>query len=437
MFRCIVMGAAGRDFHNFRTFFRAHPEFHVVAFTATQIPFIESRSFPRSLAGDGYDADVPIYEEDGLADLIGDLNAEFVFFAYSDVTHEHVMHQAAIAQAAGASFVLLGPGHTQLRSNKPVVALTATRTGAGKSPVTQWLARSLTAKGIRAVAIRHPMPYGNLNAQAVQRFADYEDFETAGCTIEEREEYEPYIRQGLVIFAGVDYAAVLAAAEQEADVILWDGGNNDFSFIQPDLNIVVCDALRPGHEIRYYPGETNFRSADVIVMSKISEATDEALQQIREHAEALVPGATLIEADLEVTAENPEAIEGKRVIVVEDGPTVTHGGMAYGAGWIIARRYNAHPVDPRPFATGSIATTYTRFPHLKSVLPAMGYSYSQMQELRQTIEASNAELVIDGSPVDLGRLLDLRIGVVNVRYSFVQRSGPDLLELVMERLNLD
>lgn len=434
MFNCIVMGAAGRDFHNFRTFFRAHPEFHVVAFTATQIPFIEARSFPVSLAGKGYDEDIPIYEEDGLAELIVKHQVDFVFFAYSDVSHEEVMHHACITQAAGASFVLLGPEHTQLQASKPVVALTATRTGAGKSPLTQWLAKALNEQGIRAVAIRHPMPYGNLKLQAAQRFATYDDFEVAGCTIEEREEYEPYIRQGLVVFAGVDYEAVLAAAQQEADVLLWDGGNNDFPFIAPDLDIVVCDTLRAGDEVHYYPGETNLRSADIAILSKVGEATDEAKQQLRNSIALLNPGAEIVEADLEVRAENPQSIDGKRVIVVEDGPTVTHGGMAYGAGWIVAWRHHAHAIDPRPFAVGSIAATFERYPHLKAVLPAMGYSHTQMQELKQTIEASNAEMVIDGSPVDLGRLLDLRVSVVNVRYAFVQKTGPDLLGLVKSKL---
>jgi predicted GTPase len=433
--RCLIMGAAGRDFHDFRTFFRSHPEFHVLAFTATQIPFIDARAFPRSLAGPGYDQDIPIYSEDRLPRLIAELDIEFVFFAYSDISHEEVMHKASVVEAAGASFVLLGPGHTELRSGKPVVALTATRTGAGKSPITQWLAKRLVEAGVRAVTIRHPMPYGNLSRQAVQRFASYEDFRRADCTIEEREEYEPYVRAGLVIFAGVDYAAILRAAEAEADVILWDGGNNDFPFIRPDLGIVVCDALRAGHETHYYPGETNLRRADVVVISKVSGARRAQLVALHDAVARLRPTAEVIEADLEVTLEDPERVRGKRAIIVEDGPTVTHGGMGYGAGWIAATRYLAHPVDPRPHAVGTIRETYARYPHLESILPAMGYSPEQIGELQETIVASGAEIVIDGSPADLSRLLDLRIPIANARYAFVQKNGPDLFELVMNRLS--
>jgi len=428
------MGAAGRDFHDFRTFFRSHPDFHVLAFTATQIPFIDARAFPQSLAGPGYEDDIPIYSEDRLPELIAELDIEFVFFAYSDVSHEDVMHKASVVEAAGASFVLLGPGHTELRSSKPVVALTATRTGAGKSPITQWLAKRLVEAGVRAVTIRHPMPYGNLSRQAVQRFASYADFETAECTIEEREEYEPYVRAGLVIFAGVDYAAILRAAEAEADVILWDGGNNDFPFVRPDLGIVVCDALRAGHETHYYPGETNLRRADVVVISKVSGARRAQLVALHETVARLRPTAEVIEADLEVTLDHPERVRGKRAIVVEDGPTVTHGGMGYGAGWIAATRHLARPVDPRSHAVGTIKETYARYPHLESILPAMGYSPEQIRELQETIEASGAEIVIDGSPADLSRLLDLRIPIANARYAFVQKNGPDLFELVMSRL---
>ncbi len=437
MFNCIIMGAAGRDFHNFRTFFRQHPEFRVCAFTATQIPFIDARSFPRELAGEHYSADIPIREEAELESLIAEFGVEFVFFAYSDLSHQAVMHLAARVQAAGASFVLLGPGQTALKSQVPVVAITATRTGAGKSPLTQFLARRLADAGISVVTVRHPMPYGNLKAQAVQRFADTADLDKHQCTIEEREEYEPYVRQGLVIYAGVDYAAVLRAAEREAQVILWDGGNNDFSFFQPDLNIVVCDALRAGHGLEYYPGETNFRSADMLVINKVENAAPGNVATIEALQQRFNPDATLVLSDLELSVAEPGQLEGKRVIVVEDGPTVTHGGMSHGAGYVAARQYGvAEVIDPRAFAVGSIRDSFADHPHLDDVLPAMGYSELQRQELSETIEASGAELVINGSPADIQGLLELSLPVVQVQYRWVQRQGPDLLEQVCRRLGL-
>ena len=374
-FNCIIMGAAGRDFHNFRTFFAGHPEYRVCAFTAAQIPFIAQRSFPHELAPDGYDSDIPIHDESELPGLIKTLAIDFVFFSYSDVAHTEVMHRASIVQAAGASFVLLGPAQTSLASRRKVVAVTATRTGTGKSPLTQWLARSLADEGVRAVTIRHPMPYGNLRAQAVQRFATPADLDLHDCTIEEREEYEPYVSQGLVIFAGVDYAAILQAAEAEADLILWDGGNNDFSFVKADLNIVVCDALRAGNGMDYYPGETNFRAADIVVINKTGQASAADIETIKSLKEMTNPGAGVATADLEVTVDAPEDILGKRVLIVEDGPTVTHGGMGYGAGWIAAHKYGvAEVVDPRTCAVGSLVDIYQAYPQLLAVLPAMGYS---------------------------------------------------------------
>jgi len=436
MYRCIIMGAAGRDFHDFRTFFLDHPEFRVVAFTATQIPFITDRSFPQALAGEAYDSDIPIFDESELSRLIAELEVDFVFFAYSDLPHREVMHRAAIAQAAGASFALLGPHQTQLPARCPVVAITATRTGAGKSPLTQWLARSLTDAGIRAAILRHPMPYGSLGAQAVQRFATPEDLDRQDCTIEEREEYEPYVRQGLVIYAGVDYRAILAEAEREADIILWDGGNNDFSFIRPDLNIVVCDALRAGHGLDYYPGETNFRAADILVINKVAQARLEDIDTILALRADLNPGAALVQSDLEVTVETPERLRGARTLIVEDGPTVTHGGMPWGAGWVAARKYGAGEiVDPRPHARGSIEATYAANPHLRQVLPAMGYSKAQRAELKATIEASGAELVLNASPADIGRLLDLKLPVVPVRYRFAVREGADIVARVRGMLS--
>jgi predicted GTPase len=396
VFNCIIMGAAGRDFHDFKTFFMDHPEFRVCAFTATQIPFIEQRSYPKSLAGNHYNEDIPIHDESQLPALIARYQVQFVFFAYSDISHQEVMHRASIVQAAGASFVLLGAGQTQLASRRPVVSITATRTGAGKSPLTQWLALQLTAAGIRVATLRHPMPYGNLNAQAVQRFASPQDFDTQQCTIEEREEYEPYVSQGLVIYAGVDYRAILAAAEQEADIILWDGGNNDFSFVASDLSIVVSDALRAGHGLAYYPGETNFRGADILVINKASAASDEDIAQIMTLREQLNPAAQVLRADLEVTVDAAEILKGKRVLIVEDGE---------------------------------------RYSHLKPVLPAMGYSPEQRSELKSTIESSGAEVVINGSPADIAGLLQLSLPVAQVRYRFVPREGADLLAAVTALLS--
>ena len=431
MFNCIIMGAAGRDFHDFQTFFRDNPEFYVKAFTATQIPFISERSYPQELAGAAYDSDIPIYEEAELPRLIAELKVDFVFFAYSDLPHNEVMHRASMVQSCGASFVLLGPGQTALRSGKKVVAITATRTGAGKSPLTQWLATALTRAGVRVVTLRHPMPYGNLGAQAVQRFAEPADLDRHQCTIEEREEYEPYVRQGLVIFAGVDYQAILGAAEAEADIILWDGGNNDFSFIEPDLSIVVSDALRAGHGLDYYPGETNFRAADILVINKVANASPGDISRILELKEQFNPAAAVVLSDLEVTVPDPDQVRGRRVLIVEDGPTVTHGGMAYGAGWVAAQKYAvAEVVDPRPLARGSISETFAANPHLHRVLPAMGYSQHQCRELKATIEASDADIVLNASPADIAALLALSLPVVQVSYRFVARQGPDLIAAV-------
>jgi predicted GTPase len=432
MFNCIIMGAAGRDFHNFQTFFIDHPQFRVRAFTATQIPYIAERSYPQALAGDAYKEDIPIYDEEELPRLIVELDIDFVFFAYSDLPHHEVMHRASIVQSCGASFVLLGPRHTMLHSSKKVVAITATRTGAGKSPLTQWLASELTDAGVRVATLRHPMPYGNLGAQAVQRFARQEDLDSHNCTIEEREEYEPYVRRGLVIFAGVDYRAILRAAEAEADIILWDGGNNDFSFVEPDINIVVSDALRAGHGLDYYPGETNFRAADILVINKVSGASAEDIARVVALKEELNPTAQLVQSDLEVTVDNPAEIRGRRVLVIEDGPTVTHGGMAYGAGWVAAKKYGvAAVVDPRPLAQGSIRETFAANPHLHNVLPAMGYSAAQRRELKATIEASDAEVVLNASPADVATLLQLSRPVTQVNYRFVVRQGPDIFAAVM------
>ncbi|MEW4530036.1 GTPase [Maioricimonas sp. JC845] len=434
-YRCLIMGAAGRDFHDFQTFFVTHPEFRVCGFTAAQIPFIDARSFPHELAGPGYEEDLPIYPEERLAELIRNLSIDFVFFAYSDLSHEEVMHRASLVQAAGAGFALLGPKQTQLTAARPVIAVTAVRTGAGKSPLTQWLARHLRSRSVRPGVIRHPMPYGNLRDQRVQHFETVADLDRFRCTIEEREEYEPYLEEGIPVFAGVRYAEILDVAGRQSDVILWDGGNNDTPFVRPDLWIVVADGLRPGHETTYYPGETNFRSADVIVISKASAASPESLQKIRTHANSLNPDAAIIEADLVLTCDDEEQLRGRHVLVIEDGPTLTHGGMASGAGMEVAGRSGvASIVDPRHHAVGTIAETLKAFPHLGPVLPACGYSDEQIRDLSETIRRSDAEIVIDGSPARLERLLEIPQRIVNVRYRFEQRSGPDLAGLVSDRL---
>jgi len=431
-FKCIVMGAAGRDFHDFLTFLRHHSEqFEVVAFTATQIPYIDARSFPVELAGPAYSSDIPIHPEERLAELVEEHSVDFVFLSYSDLAHEAVMHRASIAQAAGASFALLGPEHTELRSSLPVVAVTAVRTGAGKSPLCQAIAADLSGRGHRVGIVRHPMPYGDLLRQVAQRFASVEDLDLHECTIEEREEYEPYLERGLVIYAGVDYAQILEQLESESDVVLWDGGNNDGPFVRPDLLVTVVDALRPGHELAYYPGETNFRRADVIVVNKVEHAAASALEEIRAHAERINPFAVLVEADLAVEVAEPESVRGRRVLVVEDGPTLTHGGMATGAGYVAAQQFGAAEiVDPRPHAVGSIAEAFRRYPHLGEVLPALGYSELQRGELAETVAASGADLVLDASPARLDRFLGSDPPIVRVFYRFEQRSGPDLMGLV-------
>jgi len=437
-YRCIVMGAAGRDFHVFLSFLRGNARFRVVAFTASQIPFIDRRHFPQSLAGPGYAGDIPIHDESELTDLIRKHDVDFVFFAYSDIAHADVMHKASLVQAAGASFIMLGPEHTQLASDRPVASITATRTGAGKSPLTQWLARTLRDQGRRAAVIRHPMPYGNLSMQRVQRFATPADLDEQDCTIEEREEYEPYVDMGIPIYAGVDYRAILDRAAADADLVLWDGGNNDFSFIRPDLDIVVVDALRAGHETVYFPGEVNFRRADVLVISKCGSAEPGAVDGIRGRIRRYNPAADVCTADLKIRVAEPERIEGRRVLVIEDGPTVTHGGMSFGAGTVAARRHGATAVDPRPYAVGTIRDTFTANPHLEKVLPAMGYSHAQRESLEATINAccaaEDVACVVDGSPARLDRMLHLDVPMTRVTYAFVQLDGPPLEERVLALL---
>jgi len=433
--RVIIMGAAGRDFHNFNVFFRDNPDYEVVAFTAAQIPNIEGRRYPPELAGPLYPEGIPIHPEEELPELIRRFRVDRVVFAYSDVSHEYVMHRASIAHAAGADFWLMGPRATQLKSRKPVVSIGAVRTGSGKSPTTRRVARLLRELGWRPVIVRHPMPYGDLRKQVVQRFASFEDLDRYECTIEEREEYEPHLANGFIVYAGVDYERILRAAEEEGDLILWDGGNNDFPFFVPDLHIVVADPHRPGHELRYHPGEANLRMADVVVINKIDTASPEAIHQVRENVRQVNPRAVLIEAAMPIFVEDPNAIRGRRVLVVEDGPTLTHGEMAYGAGMVAARRFGAAEIlDPRPYAVGSIREVYQRYPQTGPVLPAMGYGAEQIRELEETINRAPCDLVLTATPVDLTRILRVRHPVLRVRYEIQEIGRPTLADVLMERL---
>lgn len=431
--KVIIMGAAGRDFHNFNVFFRDNEEYEVVAFTATQIPDIEGRKYPPELAGKLYPNGIPIYSEDELEDLIKKFKVDFVVFAYSDVSHEYVMNRASRAMAAGASFMLLGPSHTMLTSTKPVISVCAVRTGSGKSQTTRRVAEILKKLGKKTVVIRHPMPYGDLTKQVVQRFGSFEDLDKHNCTIEEREEYEPHIDRGNVVYAGVDYEKILRQAEQEADVILWDGGNNDFPFFKPDLHIVVVDPHRPGHEVTYHPGETNLRLADVIVINKIDTAYPEDIQIVRENSRSANPRAVIIEAASPIFVENYEAIKGKKVLVIEDGPTLTHGEMSYGAGYVAAEKYGAAEIiDPRPYAVGSIKETYEKYTQLEVILPAMGYSPKQLKELEETINAVPADLVIVATPINLGKILKINKPYVRVKYELQEIGKPDLEDIIKE-----
>jgi predicted GTPase len=434
MLRTLIMGAAGRDFHNFNVYFRDNPGCEVVAFTASQIPNIEGRTYPPELAGSRYPAGIPVYPEIELPRLIHDLRVDQVVFAYSDVAHVQVMHHASAVLAAGADFCLLGPHHTQLKSNKPVISVGAVRTGAGKSQTTRHVARILRRLGWRVVPIRHPMPYGNLVKQAVQRLASFEDLDRYECTIEEREEYEPLLEELGLVYAGVDYERILRQAEQEADIILWDGGNNDLPFYVPDFHIVVADPHRPGHEVSYHPGEANARLADVFVINKVDTAPVENVITVLNNLHGLNPRAVVIEAASPIRVGNPAVIRGRRVLVVEDGPTLTHGGMTYGAGWLAARRCGAAEiVDPRPHCVGSICATYRQYPLLGPVLPAMGYGRSMMDELEQTINNTDADLVIVGTPIDLSRFLRVNKPIERVRYELQEIGQPTLEGLLNAR----
>ena len=431
MRRVVIMGAGGRDFHDFNVVFRGNRDARVVAFTAAQIPGIADRVYPASLAGALYPKGIPIHDERDLAELIRRELVDEVVLAYSDLSHEEVMHKASLVLAAGADFHLLGPRATMLMANRPVVAVTAVRTGCGKSQTSRRIGKLLVDAGFRVALVRHPMPYGDLERMRVQRFASLADIDAAHPTVEEREEYEPAVQMGMVMWAGVDYGEILARAEEESDVVVWDGGNNDFPFFEPDLWITVLDPLRAGHELTYYPGETNLRLADVVVVNKVDSATPEEVDRVLADVAAVNGSATVIRAESPVTLQDGPALAGKRVLVVEDGPTLTHGGMAFGAGTVAARQaHAAELVDPRPFAVGSIAGVYERYPNIGPVLPAMGYSDEQLEELRRTIDAAGADVVVTGTPLDLGRLIATRIPIRRATYELRELGTPTLADVL-------
>lgn len=434
MKRILIVGAAGRDFHNFNVVFRGNPEYQVVAFTATQIPDIANRRYPPELADDAqYPDGIPIFEERDLEKLIVTERVDAVVFSYSDISHQNLMHLASRAVAAGADFWLLGTEHTQLKSSVPVVSVCAVRTGCGKSPVSRLVTFELRKQGWNPVVVRHPMPYGDLVAQAVQRFATMEDLDFQQCTIEEREEYEPHIRDGTVVYAGVDYERILRRAEKEGDIILWDGGNNDTPFYESDLEIVVADPHRPGHELAYFPGEVNLRRADVVVINKVDTATRQDIETVRHNIHICNPKARIIETACRVSVSAPELVKGRRVLVVEDGPTLTHGEMPYGAGVVAARQFGAEElVYPRPFAVGSIRGTYEKYPHLTNLLPAMGYSVMQRHELEETINRVPCDLVLIATPIDLERVIRIDKPSLRVTYRVEELTHPGLVEILAQ-----
>ncbi len=440
--RALIMGAAGRDFHNFNVFFRDNPDYEVMAFTAAQISELDSRAeiekrvYPPELAGERYPEGIQIYPESLLEELIKEKGIDEVFFSYSDVSHVYVMNEASRAQAAGASFTLLGPEATMLRSEKPVISVCAVRTGSGKSPVSRWLVSKLKDRGHSVVVIRHPMPYGALLKQRVQRFETLEDLDRYDCTIEEREDYEPHLERGAIVFAGVDYEDILREAEKEAEIIVWDGGNNDFPFYHPSLHIVVVDPHRAGHELGYYPGETNLRMADIAIISKVNTADAEKVEEVEANITKANPGAQIFKAAIVITSEDDDAIRDKRVLVVEDGPTVTHGGMSYGAATIKADELGATIVDPRPYAMGSIRDVYKQYLHLERVLPAVGYSEAQTRELSETINATPSDLVLLGTPTDIRRYLKVNKTVIRVRYEFEEVVPGQIEEAIFSWLKI-
>lgn len=432
----LIMGAAGRDFHNFNVFFRDKEDFKVVAFTAAQIPDIAGRQYPVQLSGPLYPGGIPIFPEENLAELIKKYDIDQVILAYSDLSHQYVMEKASLVLAKGADFRLMGPKTTMLQAKVPVVSVCAVRTGSGKSETTRKVASILKEMGKKVVVVRHPMPYGDLAQQIWQRFENYDDLDRYHCTIEEREEYEPHIDMGTIVYAGVDYGVILERAEQEADVIIWDGGNNDIPFYKPDLHIVVTDPLRAGHELTYYPGAVNLMMADVLIIDKIDTASLDNIAILRDNIYRMAPDAIVVEAASPIRVEHAELIKGKKVIVIEDGPTLTHGGMPFGAGLVAAQRYRAAEIiDPRLFAIGSIRNVYQKFPLIGKVLPAMGYGKVQIKELEDTINSSDAELVIIGTPIDLSRVMQINKEYVRVRYDLQEIGSPDLKEIILQRLS--
>jgi predicted GTPase len=434
--KVIIMGAAGRDFHNFNMYFRDNERYEVVAFTAAQIPNIEGRRYPSELAGRLYPKGIPISPEEELPQLIAEHKVDQVVFAYSDISHIDLMHKGSQVLARGADFRLMGNHRIYLEAKVPVISVCAVRTGSGKSPATRKICAILKERDVCVVAIRHPMPYGDLVRQRVQRFATYEDLDKHDCTIEEREEYEPLIDNGIIVYAGVDYEAILRQAENEAAVIVWDGGNNDLPFIRSDLHIVIADPLRPGHESLYHPGEANVRMADVVIINKAHTADRKDILSVRENVHRMNPRALVIEAASPITVDSPGLIRGKRVLVVEDGPTVTHGEMSYGAGTIAAEDNGAEIIDPRPYAVGSIAELYSRFRHLGDILPAMGYGEEQVRELEETINRADCDVVIAGTPVDLRRVIKVNKPIVRVHYELAEIGHPDLREIIEERIGI-
>jgi len=435
--KVIIMGAAGRDFHNFNTYFRNNDSYEVVAFTATQIPNIDGRKYPASLAGELYPQGIPIYDEKDLVSLIKEHGVNQVVFAYSDVSHNTVMAKASTALAAGADFRLMGPDATMLKSTAPIVAVCAVRTGVGKSQTTRRVAELLKKLGKKIVVVRHPMPYGDLEKQICQRFASYEDLEKHNCTIEEREEYEPHLAKGFIVYAGVDYQEILNQAQKEADVVLWDGGNNDVPFFKPDIHITLVDPHRPGDELNYHPGEANLRMADIVIINKIETSSLENVEKVRSNVQNTNPNAVIVDAASPIFVENYGILKGKKVLVVEDGPTLTHGDMAYGAGAIAAKKYGAAElVDPRPYAQGTIRETFNDYNHLSNVLPAMGYGKEQMDELEETIAKAEADVVVIGTPIDLRRIIKIDKPAVRVSYELQEIGEPNLEDLLRERLKL-
>ncbi|MFD1706090.1 cyclic 2,3-diphosphoglycerate synthase [Siminovitchia sediminis] len=432
----MIIGAAGRDFHNFNTYYRDNKAYNVVAFTAAQIPDIDGRKYPGELAGELYPEGIPIYSQDQLPELIKELQVDECVFAYSDVSYEDVMGVGAIVNAAGADFTLLGPKKTMLKSNKPVISVCAVRTGTGKSQTSRKIIETLLEHNLKVIAVRHPMPYGDLNAQRVQRFATLEDLKKHRCTIEEMEEYEPHVARGNVVYAGVDYADILEAAENDpdgCDVILWDGGNNDFSFYEPDLAVTVLDPHRPGHELKYYPGEVCLRTTDVAIINKVDSAAEEAIQTVENNIKSASPDSTIIKAESKITVDDPESITGKRVLIVEDGPTLTHGEMKLGAGTVAAERLGAKEIiDPRPFAVGTLTETFNKYKHIGNVLPAMGYGEQQLKDLEETINRADCDAVIIGTPIDLTRVISINKPSTRVHYDLEEISSPNLKDILKD-----